>query len=363
MEYVDNLSEVIGFRLPINLRVLLNPSLFWTQTHTKSSARISHPRSHPTSFGYRCAMPEAVEARLQKYDLHPRDRQKIQDAVNTYYNLHVKFNQDQDLSEEERWALFAKILKHALDRNLGEHWHVAVGTTLGYACKVRQKAMGVWKFGTARDGCVVVIWKSPGIEPLDNLAVRSSGKDDSKVLKLRKKTKVIFQSDGDGVGEVIDAVCHEMSSISDTKDEQVLATTLRKRLTSDFGPIWHVLAGCKFIVEPAVNCRKQFCIEIAGMRILGFQHEQLNSGILSSLDFPRVLKAMPYLLMTLLCFGYMGFASLCKEGVAEQPGSILHSLKQRLCQENWEVSLRTLGVIVIGLAFCVRNMPNFSKAL
>ena len=116
-------------------------------------------------------MPEAIEAKLQKQDLPPRDRKRVQDAVNTYYNLHVKFNkdlgvskrkidlfwhlflqtpeqgiflgwhsvlyicpasQDKTLKEEEKWSLFARILKNALDRNLGEHWHVAVGNGLGY---------------------------------------------------------------------------------------------------------------------------------------------------------------------------------------------------------------------------------------
>ena len=134
-------------------------------------------------------MPEPVEGRLQKHDLPPRDRKKIQDAVNTYYNLHVEFNQDKDLTKEERWRQFAKILKAALDRNLGEHWHVAVGNALGYACKVRQRAMGVWKFGS-RDGCVVIIWKSPGLEPLDQNGTEAE-KVKPEVSKL-KEVRVVF---------------------------------------------------------------------------------------------------------------------------------------------------------------------------
>lgn len=148
-------------------------------------------------------MPEAVEGRLLKHDLPPRDRKRVQDAVNTYYNLYVKFNSDKELQEEERWAQFAKILKNALDRNLGEHWHVAIGKTLGYACKVRQKAMGVWKFGESRDsGCVVVIWKSPGIEPAVDEGTREEAKAKGGA-KPNKSAKAKVSSLGNLVGQVI----------------------------------------------------------------------------------------------------------------------------------------------------------------
>ncbi|CAE7507557.1 unnamed protein product [Symbiodinium sp. CCMP2592] len=62
---------------------------------------------------------DIVEAKLQKCDLAPKDRKRIQDAVNMYYNLHVKHNKDETLVELARWTLFAKILKNSLDSNLG----------------------------------------------------------------------------------------------------------------------------------------------------------------------------------------------------------------------------------------------------
>ncbi|CAK8986617.1 unnamed protein product [Durusdinium trenchii] len=300
-------------------------------------------------------MPEAIEARLLKQDLQPRDRKRVQDAVNTYYNLHVKFNKDKSLTEEEKWTIFAKILKTKLDQHLGADWHVAIGNAMGYACKVRQKAMGVWKFG---DGCVVLIWKSPGIEPApetdaDNVTEKVEAPK-SKPLKA----KVIFQSEE--VSEIIDAVREELPTLGkDLKDEQVVATAVRKRLTAKFGTIWHVLTGSKFVVEVATNSRNHFCIEVGGMRLVGFQHEQLNTGLLSSLDFTRLLTTLPYLLMTLLCFAYMGLSSLCKDGVAVQQGSWMGHLREQLCHENWEMSLRTLGVIVIVSAFCTRTLPRF----
>eukprot|EP00435_Cladocopium_sp_Y103_P069421 s1031_g33.t1 len=294
-------------------------------------------------------MPEAVEGRLQKHDLLPRERKKIQDAVNTYYNLHVAFNQDKDLTKEERWRQFAKILKTALDRNLGEHWHVAVGNALGYACKVRQRAMGVWKFGS-RDGCVVIIWKSPGLEPLDQNGAQAD-KAKPTVSKV-KEVRVVFpnSSDCESEAKIIEAVCQEVASL-DIKDEQLVATALRKRLTTDFGPIWHILAGAKLVVEAAENCRNPFCIEVGGMRVHGFRHEQLNTGFFPSLDFATGLKALPYLLMTFLCFAYMGLSSLCKEVPEARPAQSDLSfgfLKETLCHEHWELSLRTFGVIVIG---------------
>jgi hypothetical protein len=89
------------------------------------------------------------------------------------------------------------------------------------------------------------------------------------------------------------------------------------------------------VVEAAENCRNQFCIEAGGIAA-------------------TCLKALPYLLMTLLCFAYMGLSSLCKEVPEARPvqSDFLHGfLKQKLCHENWELSLRTFGVIVIGSSF------------
>ena len=289
-------------------------------------------------------MPNAVEARLLKQDLPARDRKRVQDAVNTYYNLHVKFNKDK-LSQEEKWRLFARILKNALDRNLAAHWHVAVGNGVGYACKVRQGAMGIWKFP---DGCVVVIWKSPGLEP-EAESVKEEGAKSEKAVRA-KPAKLLF---GDAKAEV-EAVCQEMSSV-DTKDAQVLAAAIRKRLTKDFGPIWHVLAGPSFVVEMGQDCRNEFGIQVGDTRIVGFQHEQLNGGLFPSLDLQKLLSAVPYLLMLLLCFGYMALSSLCKD-IPES--ETLRVLNQQICGGSWEPMLRNVGVVVIVSAFCSRTLPR-----
>ena len=288
-------------------------------------------------------MPNAVEAKLLKQDLPARDRKRVQDAVNTYYNLHVKFNKEK-LSQEEKWRLFARILKNAMDRNLAAHWHVAVGNGVGYACKVRQRAMGIWKFP---DGCQVVLWKSPGLEPAqpaESVAREEGGK------KKAVKAKVLF---GEAKAEV-QAVCEEMSLV-DTKDAQVLAMAIRKRLTKDFGPIWHVLAGPSFVVEMGQDCRNEFGIQVGDTRIVGFQHEQLDGGLFPSLDLPKLLSAVPYLLMLLLCFGYMALSSLCKD-IPESEA--LRYLNQQICGGSWEPMLRNVGVVVIVSAFCSRTLPR-----
>ena len=188
--------------------------------------------------------------------------------------------------------------------------------------------MGVWKFG---DGCVVLIWKSPGLEPEET---EDEDKESGFASKGKKaKAKILFQ-DGPEATEVIDAVCEELPAME--KDEQVMATLLRKSLTAKFGTIWHVLTGSKFVVEAAQNCRNHFCIEVGSVRVVGFQHEQLNSGFLGSLDFPQLLSTLPYLLMTLLCFAYMGLSSLCGDKTAQKEDSTssFGFLRETLCHEK-----------------------------
>ncbi|CAE7375362.1 unnamed protein product [Symbiodinium natans] len=242
----------------------------------------------------------------------------------------------------------AKLLKASLDTHLGPHWHVAVGEALGYACKVRQKAMGVWKL----DKCVVVIWKSPGVEvpalPGEAKGAQQAGKKQLKVLEPREV------EEGSELQRVIAAMRDELPRLG--KDEQAVATALRRRLTADFGTIWHIISGSKFVVETTESCRNKFHVEIGELKVLGFQHEQFSEGLLPHLTLENLIAGLPYLLMIFLCFAYMGLSSLCKEGQPEPEYSVTLQLKRSLCQDEWEASLRSVGVVVLIFSVCYRKM-------
>ncbi|CAE7306102.1 unnamed protein product, partial [Symbiodinium necroappetens] len=128
------------------------------------------------------------------------------------------------------------------------------------------------------------------------------------------------------------------------------------RLTTDFGTIWHVISGNKFVVEAAVNCRSKFHVQIGEMKVVGFQHEQFSEGLLPHLTLENLIAGLPYLLMIFLCFAYMGLSSLCKEGEPDPTTSLLLQLKKSLCVDDWEASLRSVGVVVLIFSVCYRKM-------
>merc|ERR1719188_1496948 len=110
-----------------------------------------------------------------------------------------------------------------------------------------------------------MIWQSPGIEEPDPLArdadeakppeETGEGADGSKAAEppTIKRIEPKEIEDGSSVAKVEEALLDELSRANPGGDKQVLASAVRKRLTDDFGTIWHVAAGNDFVLEAAEN--------------------------------------------------------------------------------------------------------------
>lgn len=321
-----------------------------------------------------------AQARLCRTDLAPKDRKAIQVAVSVLYSRLVKGVEDKKRSRATRWADFARALKASLDQNKEPHWHVLVGTSVGFACKKRNKTMAVFRI----DDCMVVLWKSPGIEEVNG--VTDTGADQAVDSAGDGECKAVPE-EGEGEGEVeskaagsraggssasnvrvmqpseVEAGSSEEGVIKVLQEElrhppadlQELAQGVRRRLTADFGTVWHVVAGADFVIEAAENRRNFVMVTVGKIRVVCFQHEQFGGGLASLFSWQKVLAVMPYLLVVGLILGYTVLSSLCKERDVPPDKKIALWLQQRLCSDDWEHNLGLVGVVAMAVVMVVRK--------
>lgn len=301
-------------------------------------------------------------AKLVRSDLPAKDRKRFTDAVIQMWDKHVtngagNRQKSQEKSRERRWEAFASALKVSLDKNLGAHWHVLCGTSLGYACKKRNKTMGVWRI----EECMVLIWKSPGIEEISKDAeppVKEEGGtgEGPKRPKPQLLEPAEVEEDSE-LGRIWAMLKGELSEIKELEGHAV-ATRLRQRLTSEFGTIWHVAAGTNFAIEAADNARNMLTISHGKLRVACFQHEQMSEGFLAGMDASLLLEGLPYLLAALVCFVYMGLAGLCKEGAAKPMLSLAQMAQEKMCYEDWQSDLAMVGCIILGISLFTKRLKG-----
>jgi len=295
-----------------------------------------------------------AEVRLIKTDL-PNDRKKpIKDAISLLYKRHVSKASDKKNKNASRGD-FAKALKMSLDESFGLHWHVLVGEKLGFACKKRNQTMALFRV----EESMVIIWQSPGIEAPEPAAEAADvAEEGSRVADASPNIKVLEPEkleDGSTTADVVAALRSELAG-ADTGDTQELASALRTRLTADFGTIWHVAAGNDFVLEAAENRRNHVLLSANKMRIVCFQHEQVQGGI--KVDWVKLLGSLPYLLLGIFCFAYMCLNLLCKD---KPDPSQMHSIRNRVCGTDWEGNLKYVPVAALVCLF-VSKRANRSAA-
>lgn len=309
---------------------------------------------------------EMAEARLIRSDLPTAHRKPILDAVKKIYATFVTDSEDKKRSKLLRWGDFAKALRCSLDGSFGPSWHVLIGNSLGFACKKRHQTVGIWKI----EDCMVVVWKSPGIEPPEQVATAAAAsmlgtaKDSDDGSHLKEAKLQVLQPT-----EIEESQLHGIiASIRDEipkapADVQALAAALRRRLTADFGTIWHVVAGSEFVLDPADNRRNYVLATIGKTRIVAFQHEQHVGGrIWDRIEWGKIVASLPYLCMIVLCFGYMTLSSMCREDRDMSKSSArTKQLREMMCYQNWESDIGMLGVFAMGLLFIVKK-TNFVKS-
>jgi len=301
--------------------------------------------------------PPMEEVRYARTDFPPKQRKPIRDAVQLFYHKHVKKG-DAKRPKTSRWSDFAKELKESLDGNLGPHWHVLVGTQLGFACKNRKGSMAVLRV----QECMVVLWQSPGLEepsPVDVAAADAPAADPSgeeaagaaaadaaRTLEVLEPPAVEVGSDHE---RVVAILREEFCGASE--NTQALAQAVRKRLTAELGTIWHVVTGTEFVAEAAEDVRNYVLAHTGKRRIVCFQHEQFCPR---KVNFDVLMSALPYLFALFFCLGYMTMNSLCGEEVAPDRTLAL-KMKAKLCHGDWENKINMLGFCAMASLFMTRK--------
>jgi len=305
-----------------------------------------------------------VEIRLIKSDLPPTSRKNVQEAVRLLYEHVVKEGAGgkRGGTKAAKWAEFARSLQLSLNQSLKPSWHVFVGVSIGFACKKRDKSMGIWRIDQS---CMVVVYKSPGIEapaPLpppdaaasgaSEEATEGNGAAGAPAMKILEPSPVEAGSDA----EKITAVIGEGLRKHGNGDVQKLAQQLRIRLTEEFGTIWHVITGEEFVTEVAED-RRNFVSVVAGKkRVVCFQHEEFTKGFsLAHIDWDRLLKALPYFLLAVFCFAYMTSQSVCQDSAQITDSAWRGFLQRNLCHETGENRINAIGVCALASFFLGRK--------
>mmetsp|Transcript_57627 Transcript_57627/g.166862 ORF Transcript_57627/g.166862 Transcript_57627/m.166862 type:complete len:334 (-) Transcript_57627:113-1114(-) len=308
-----------------------------------------------------------IEARLVRSDLPATHRKPITQALVELYKRNVVDSKDKKNKNAKR-ADFARAMKASLDTSFGTHWHVLVGERLGFACKKRNETMGMWKI----DDTMIVIWQSPGIEPPEEEGaptpwaapapgapaaeadVASSGKQAPKVLEPPPEE---IQT-GSDVAKVAELVCEEMARQHD--DTQLMALDIRRQLTSEFGTIWHVVAGSDFVLEAAEDRRNHVLVTTGRTRLVCFQHEQFKGGF--KIDWDKLFTAMPYFVLAFICFSFMTMGAICRDAEPDPRSPFRAMLHRRVCGENAEDNLQYYGGGALIVMFIIRRAFKTTKA-
>lgn len=311
-----------------------------------------------------------VDVRLSKSDL-PRDqRQPIHQAVVQFYNRHLK-DLPADAKPEavrERLSTFSSALKEALDaaKALGPDYQVAIGKSMAFASKNRQRTVGMWGLGP----WTLLIWKAPSIEAVDEPQEISASpqhnimdsQDDKKAENEVKLTVLVPAEkleEGASEKKVIELIKQQVQ-VHGLKEEDSVAfsKSLRKTLSSAMGTIWHIIVSEQFAVAPALGARNFVTVRVGKLKIACWQYEQPEKPGFN-FDWENFLKHGPYGLCVILFFLYVTFSNLCGEG-KELTGFQL-TVRDSICSDNWESIVISIAVAALGLIAVRRTKKSFAR--
>lgn len=279
------------------------------------------------------------------------------------YKEIIMRDDDKKKGEQVRWGEFARVLQASMNKRFGPFWHVLVGSHIGFACKKRDQTMGVWRIGTLS----IVIWKSPGVEPLEEPEAKD-GKEakGEKEGTAKAKTGPPFKvlqpeklEEGSDEAKAVAALQEELARHS-SDDIQALAQTLRKRLTKELGTIWHVAVGNEFAVEAAADCRNMTVVTSGKLRVVCFQHEQSAKW---TVNWERLAKATPYGFAVMFGLAYMTLSVACEEDPEKKKTAFQMYVNRKFCRAGWEQDMGYLGACaVVGLMITSRWKSFFGSS-
>lgn len=345
-----------------------------------------------------------VLVRCVQTDLPKSDRKRVTDAVRVLYERIVDGEESsKEVSKKKnkagRLGDYCKSLKQSLDNAFQPHWHVLAGNSLGFACKYRKQSCGVWHIfppdkenkdnNTKSERLMVVIWKSPGIEVITPESEEVEG-EKAETEKLEADDKIESENArpaedsalpetqpaagsaslhviqphaadieaGSEVERVI-GVLRESVRQNSSAEAVKLSKLIRRHLTKEVGTIWHVAVGRDFVIEPAVN-RTNFVLASLGKdyHIVCFQHEQKDPP---RINWKRIISSLPWLLVVLICFGYMMFHNICEKDDRAQPAKERSGLSlylyNRICtKEDWEMEFGVMALLTLASSLIAKKM-------
>lgn len=271
---------------------------------------------------------------------------------------------DTSTTEKKRAAHteFARNLKGSLDISLGLNWHVLVGCSVGFACKKRSHSMGIYRL---EKGLMAIIWRSPAAEgpvtaklktkaePKAAPMTEAEAKAQAKAAKVLEPTEI----EADSAEERVVALIRQQLQETPNLDSSEFPQDVRRRLTQEEGPIWHVLSGPAFTTCLAHGIRSRVLMESGQTRIMAFQHEQVDPDA-GQIEWVKVLNALPYLLVIICAFGYMTLSSVCPEDPATLNGFRL-TIRTKVCTEDYQSILYTFAAICFACMFVRRGGSIF----
>ncbi|CEM24039.1 unnamed protein product [Vitrella brassicaformis CCMP3155] len=308
--------------------------------------------------------------KIFRSDLPKKDQKFVRDAI-VALDEQLRLN-TKDGRVDPRADEFAAAIQRVLDKRFQPSFHVLVGfgTQLGYALKYRPGTMGLFRLNET----TVLVYKSPRVEilpsgrvagaPSDPAAPHSEEYGASRTDSGATPAEDDSREDGSPGGKRIRVVeaspdpddqdspasCAVKRALSivtqrvkteDTKDFQLLAQEVRRQLTDQLGPIWHVMVGRDFVTCRPKGCRSYLLLQWGRHRVQCYQHEQGASqgGLLGLMMKGDMWGFVTFLAMVLFFLVLTFRKQLCGVNAVEIPsdfgivGTILTDIYRTVCSE------------------------------
>jgi len=278
-------------------------------------------------------------------------------AVNVLYKKHIG-------DKKPDWQALTNGLKLSLDKAFGPHYHVVGGRYNSFACKNKERTMGMWKSTKTEDNFGVLIWKSPALEMQkgtensensetedqtgSNTEQPARSADASKSAKGTVKVLTPKQIDAESPTSKVIELLKQAVDSSAEEDSLDMLKLFRKQLTKEMGTIWHVILGEDFAVQIPQDAQHFVLAKIGAKKTIAcWHHRQLPAGW-SLADFQVVLKFAPYILAVVFGIAYLTLNSVCS-GDGSNHSKFQLSLRNTFCSEDWERHVMVIVALAMGM--------------
>jgi len=275
--------------------------------------------------------------------------------------IHQKVFGDAVTESEAKICEFVVLVKRLLERRFKPQWSVIYGPSVAYAAKTRTKCVMSINHTHA-----LVMYKSPQEEIISVADREAASGWTPPTERPRREVKFLLRPEPETsqyteqtprIEKFLDESCVHFSQEDDVLDK---AQHIRRQLAVRFGGLWHVFVGKDYVAECASGSRNVFLVQVCGLKLFCFQHEQRSKPRSPLL---HLLQALPYLLVPLFFFLLMGFNAVCKEEprivlTDVAPPQLAQKIDEWLCVWGPENGVMVAGVTIF---FSIMGKQVLSK--